>query len=170
MSENHLKIRARSLDLDLVGEAEYIVQAYDAIRGVLIERYRASIEGATVGAHAEERADAGRRESAARISRSTMRLDEVSPHETTDGLPSQVHAGPQHVNVVMCNEVYNKICLVERDDMRRSIFDRALALDHVHRIYINRSQQERFQGHFNLGKVLWRELTSAGKAAVKRGG
>lgn len=144
--KNRLRIRAKSLNLDLVGEGEYIMRAYDAIHPVLVERFVESVE---------------------------QILDEpeesLAP-ELSETIPMHRPVDPQrlpHMNVVVCNEVYNKIYLVDRDELRNTIFRDVIDLDAVGRIYINRSQRDRFRGFIRFGKVLWRELTSAGRAVVK---
>jgi hypothetical protein len=160
---NKLSIRAKSLNLDLVGEPEYILRAYDAIHPVLVERFEESVEGVL------DEADDLRSSQV-----KTMPLHRVSEPERAEEEPEPAPrapepAGPHHINVVVCNEVYNKIYLVERSELKSSVFSRAIDLDAVHRIYVNRAQRERFQSFFEFGKVLWRELTTAGKAAVKKG-
>lgn len=154
---NKLTIRAKSLNLDLVGEPEYILRAYDAIHPVLVERFEESVEGVL-----EEAADL--RSSQMK----TMPLHRVDSEKDTTS-PMGQEAGPQHINIVVCNEVYNKIYLVERDEFQSSVFSRSIEMDAVRRIYVNRGQRGQFQSFFKFGKVLWRELTSAGKAAVKKG-
>ena len=150
---NRLRIRAKSLNLDLVGEAEYIMRAYDAIHPVLVERFEESIEGVL-----EQTDEAPPSDPLAQT---------IPMHRAVD--PTKLRSGelPQHINVVICNEVYNKIYLVDRNDIRTTAFRRIVDFDAVHRIYVNRAQREQFRGLFELGKVLWRELTSAGKAVVK---
>lgn len=150
---NRLRIRAKSLNLDLVGEAEYITRAYDAIHTLLLERFQESVEGVL-----EEDVDAP-------PARDPM-AETIPMHQAVD--PKMLQTGrPQHINVVVCNEVYNKIYLVDRDELSSTIFSRVLHLPAVNRIYINRSQREGFREFFKFGKVLWRELTAAGKAVVK---
>ena len=148
---NRLRIRAKSLNLDLVGEAEYILRAYDAIHSVLLERFEESIEGVL-----EDEPSTPQRDPLAQT---------IPMHKAVD--PSQLNREVQHINVVVCNEVYNKIYLVDRAEIKNTTFNRVVDFDQVNRIFINRSQRERFRDFFKFGKVLWRELTSAGKAVVK---
>jgi hypothetical protein len=153
--KNRLSIRAKSLNLDLVGESEYIIRAYDAIHPVLVERFEESVEGVL-----DET-------SPRRSEMDTMPMHRVVESPTRDPLPEA--AGPNHVNVVVCNEVYNKIYLVSRDELSSTVFGNALDMDAVRRVFVNRSQRDQFQGFFKFGKVLWRELTAAGKEAVQKG-
>lgn len=147
-TKNGLKIRAKDLHLDLEGESEYVERAYAAIRTVLMERYRESLE-ITLG---DEPSDVR--------SRQTLPLHTVSKSDADADLN-------QHVNVVICNEVYNKIHLANTDDLEASPFSRVIDFDSVRRIYLNRSQSGHFEKFVPVGKTLWRELTSAGRAAVK---
>ncbi len=149
---NRLRIRAKSLNLDLVGEAQYIMRAYDAIHPVLVERFEESVEGVL-------------EDSAGPPTPRDPMAETIPMHKAID--PAMVRRPPQHINVVVCNEVYNKIYLVDRDEIVATPFHRILELGAVNRIYINRSQRERFRDFFKFGKVLWRELTAAGRAVVK---
>lgn len=150
---NKLRIRAKSLNLDLAGEPEYILRAYDAIHPVLVERFEESVDWVLDDHDGPEAPSKFR----------TIRM-----HAVDEDAADAERAGAQHLNVVVCNEVYNKIYLVERADLHASIFSRVVDMDRVNRIFVNRSQGERFEGFIKFGKVLWRELTAAGKAAVKK--
>lgn len=147
---NKLRIRAKSLNLDLSGEPEYILRAYDAIRPVLVERFVESVD---------------------------LVLDDAASSVPTGRRTLEMHApvaareAPtrrEHINVVVCNEVYNKIHLADRDELSESPFGQVIEMGEVRRIFLNRSQAARFREFFKFGKVLWRELTVAGKAVVKR--
>lgn len=146
--KNHLRIRAAHLDLDLKGEPEYVERAYLAIRPVLLERYRESLMVPTA----------------------IRETNENPAIAVTQKLPSVEEPEPRVVNLVLCNEVYNKIHVIERDGFEQSLLSRVLKFDGIRRIYINRSQETDFESNFTFGKVLWRELTSAGREAVKKGG
>lgn len=136
---NRLRIRAESLDLNFEGEPEYVQRAYEAVRVVLMDRFRSSLQ---------------------------LNVEQPMP---TGAYPVAPASSRQHINVVLCNDVYNKIYLVGRDEVATTIFANVLDMNAVNRVYINRSQQKKFEKFFKLGKVLWRELTTAGKAAVKKG-
>lgn len=150
MSDNNqLKIKARSLDLELKGEPEYVEMAYRAVRDVLMERFRESLE-----ARAEtEPAD-----------RATSELPVITPEQLRQQKPE-----PRHAHLVLCNEVYNKVYLIDGDRGIRGALGRVLNLDHIGRIYINRAQQDAFTDAVNFDRVLWRELTTAGRDAVRKG-
>lgn len=152
MTTNKLRIRAKSLDLDLAGEPEYILRAYDAIQPVLMERFEESVDAVL-----ETPGDAARAK--------TMRMHAPVDPSTAATQPDE---GVEHLNVVVCNEVYNKIYLMERSAVQASIFGRAIDTEQVARVFVNRSQSALFEEHFHFGKVLWRELTTAGRRAVKK--
>lgn len=147
---NKLRIRAKSLNLDLSGEPEYILRAYDAIRPVLLERFVESVDRVLEESSAE-----------APTSRRTLEMHAPAAARETS-------RRREHINVVVCNAVYNKIHLADREELSESPFGQVIEMDEVRRIFLNRSQAGRFREFFRFGKVLWRELTVAGKAVVKR--
>ena len=147
--KNKLRIRAKSLNLDLEGEAEYVLRAYDAIHSVLLERFEESVEGVLEESERPE------------VAAKTMKL-----YTGADGKASP-KPSREHLNLVICNEVYHKIHLVERQRLRKGVFGRSFDFEHVGGVYINRSQSDAFHNVLPSGKVLWRELTATGKAVVK---
>ena len=153
---NRLLIRAKSLDLDLAGEADYVLRAYDAVHTVLLERFVESVEGVLE----ENRGVADPPPDADAMSRT------IPMHKAYDPNNLEV-AERQHLNVVVCNEVYNKIYLLEVGEASKTPFARVIDFSKVKRVYINRTQRDDFTPFIKLGKVLWRELTTAGKAVVK---
>lgn len=146
--KNHLRISAKHLDLDLRGETEYVERAYDAIRSVLLEHYRDSL--------LEPNA-----------TRETSELPAISQEQARKSFQSDPEA--RVVNLVLCNEVYNKIYLVESDEFDHGVLGKAFRFEEVRRIHVNQSQQAGFKPTFKFGKVLWRELTAAGRNAVRQG-
>lgn len=155
MTTNRLRIRAKSLELDLSGDADYVLRAYDAVHTVLMERFVESVEGVL-----EEAATPATPPSSTLAAEGSRTIPMHKPYEPT-------LEDPQHLNVVVCNEVYNKIYLVEAACVQRSPFARAIDFSNVRRVYINRTQRVEFAPFVETGKVLWRELTTAGKAVVK---
>lgn len=148
-SQNRLQIRAKHLNLDLAGETEYVERAYSAIREVLMDRFRASLEHAVV----EEVAPV-----AAEVPKTAGPVEGAVPEIRDSG---------GRINLVLCNDVYNKIFVIDNEGIDASMFGSVIDTSQIRRIYLNRSQQDRFEEFFQFGKVLWRELTSAGRAAVK---
>ena len=137
-ARNRLKIHAKSLDLDFEGEAEYVTRAYEAVRTVLMERFQDSLE---------------------------LNVDDIL---ATGQYPVAPSKSREHVNIVVCNDVYNKIYLLSRDEISDTAFAKFIDMNQINRVYINRAQQDSFEKYFDFGKVLWRELTAAGKAAVSK--
>lgn len=147
-TQNRLQIRAKSLNLDLAGEPEYVESAYGAIREVLMDRFRDSLDIVE--------------EEAVGVAEAPKTSGPVA------GAVPQIQQSGGRVNVVLCNDVYNKIFVIDQDDIESSMFGKVIDTTLIRRIYLNRSQQGRFEEFFQFGKVLWRELTSAGRAAVKK--
>lgn len=146
--KNHLRISAKHLDLDLRGETEYVERAYNAIRSVLLDHYRDSL--------LEPNA-----------TRDTSELPTITPEQARKSFQSDPEA--RVVNLVLCNEVYNKVYLVESDEFDKGVLGPTFKFEEIRRIYVNQSQQTAFNTSFKFGKVLWRELTAAGRNAVRQG-
>lgn len=146
--KNFLKIKAQSLDLELKGEPEYVELAYRALRDVLMERFKESLE-----VRGEET-----------LERGTEDLPVVTPQQARERLNR-----PGHAHLVLCNDVYHKVFLIEGPSDVKGALGKVLKLEHIGRIYINRSQQDSFMSTFGFGRVLWRELTAAGRDAVRKG-
>lgn len=152
--KNVLKIKAQSLDLELKGESEYIEQAYRAIREVLMERFRESIEANRLN-----------QQPPAAVERATEELPVITP----DQMRAHKSAEPRNVHLALCDEVYNKIYLVDGQTGISGALGKVLDTNHVSRIYINRTQEAAFRGMLKFERVLWRELTAAGRDAVRKG-
>lgn len=151
--KNVLKIKAQALDLELKGESEYIEQAYRAIREVLMDRFRESIE-----AHR-------RSQEPVEPERSTEELPVITPEQIRAHKKSE----PRNVHLALCDEVYNKIYMLDGQSGISGALGKILDTEHISRIYINRSQEDGFRNVLKFERVLWRELTSAGRDAVRKG-
>ena len=161
---NRIKIHAKSLNLDLEGETEFIVEAYEAISGLLRERFKESVD--VVLQSPTMQLDAIPPPPRDPLAQTFPMHRAVTPEDVAQAV-AEAAGPPPHAHVVVCNEVYNKIYLVDREDLTRTPLDRAFDLDRIDRIYLNRSQRETFGEFVKHGKVLWRELTAAGRAVVK---
>lgn len=164
---NKLRIRAEALKLDLTGDTTYIAQAYDALQPLLMERFRQSIKS-TDPPNVLLDEDTS-------PMRTTMQLHNPAPPDATTKPDITVKTGPaaasddvNHVKVAISNDVYRKIYLIGADTLERSVLAKAFDLTKIHRIHVNRSQQDRFAELLGGGKLLWRELTEKGRAAVKK--
>lgn len=151
-SNNVLRIKAHALDLELKGDPEYIEMAYRAVRSVLMERFRESLE-----------------DNEARANAPVERATEELPVITQEELRQHRAAEPKNVHLALCDEVYNKVYLVDGKTGISGALGKVLVTDHISRIYINRSQQEHFTTMLKFERVLWRELTSAGRDVVRKG-
>ena len=137
---NSLKITTGDTEFSLEGDVEYVERAYAAVRELMLERFVEAIH-----AQPEE------------------------PPKLRQTMPmAQVMEDHPHMSVITCNEVYHKIHLVDREVLENSDFSRAIEFKGVARVYINRDQQDHFREYFPFGKVLWRELTSAGRNAIRQ--
>lgn len=137
---NTIKVSTPDLCLELSGEANLLKDAYEAVRPILISHFAATFSASS--------------------------SDDVTGQTRK---PAILSAGTkEHINFVVCNEVYNKVYLVELEDLEQASLSRVLDLSRVSRVFISRSQKDRFEEFFSMGKVLWRELTTAGRAVVKR--
>ncbi len=150
--KNMLKIKAHALDLELKGEPEYIEEAYRAVREVLMDRFRESLE-------ARSDVDAMQPE------RPTEDLPVITPEQLKEHQSSE----PRHLHLVMCDEVYNKVFLINGEDGIAEGLRKVLDINNISRIYINRKDQDNFSELLTFDRVLWRELTSAGRDAVRKG-
>lgn len=72
-----------------------------------------------------------------------------------------------HINLTVCNEVYGKVYLVRCEELQTLLFGNTIDFEGIQRIYIDRDLQPEVEKKITLGKVLWRELTTAGRAAIR---
>lgn len=150
--KNVLKIKAHALDLELKGEPEYVEEAYRAVREVLMDRFRESLQARPA-------------------------VDELKPERPTEDVPvitpeqlrEHQRSEPRHLHLVMCDEVYNKVYLINGEEGIADGFRETLNIGKVSRIYINRKDQDEFAKLLKFDRVLWRELTTAGRDAVRKG-
>ncbi len=148
-TDNKLSIRTQDLDLDLEGEAKEVRRAYRALRPQLIEQFYQTM--------IERRGPKDR----------TLELPAVegSLAETTevDGDDDD-----HFINLVICEDIYNKMYLLDEQLFRKSFLNEVLRGTSVRRIYVDAALEPRLRDSVSLGSTLWRELTAAGKVAVGR--
>ncbi|MBA2660964.1 MAG: hypothetical protein H0U74_01610 [Bradymonadaceae bacterium] len=153
-----MKIQAKSLDLELSGDRTYVVEAYQAIRGVIMDRFELTLGGGAQGEGSDADADAPARHK-------TQPLHRV---ETAVNLPEKTVEMPtNHIHVVVTGEIYSNISVIEREQLEKSVLSRVLDAQHLERIYIDRADRDQLNAVLPVGKVLWRELTTAGQAAIR---
>lgn len=161
MQKNTLKIEASALKLELSGDQATITQAYELTRELLIRCFEEQF------ARLEQQHDMN-------TTRPLHVVPTPAPPAAAPAQDTARHWKPSpaqyttHVNIVLSSEFYNKICVLERVEFDTSILNKILHFDRIDRLYIPHDQAEQFQQYFAIGKVLWRELTSSGKAAVRK--
>ncbi len=157
MGINRMKIQAKSLDLELSGDRAYVVDAYQAIRGVIMDRFEL-----TLGVQASHEVTP---EEVKPTRHKTQPLHRV---ETAVNLPERtLDTTSNHIHVVVTGEIYHNISVVEREAIEKSVLARVIDVQHIERIYIDRVDRDKLQPILPVGKVLWRELTHAGQAAIR---
>ncbi len=148
---NKLKIDALQIKLEFSGSKEDIRRGYDMTRELLIMHFHEQLARAE-----QEKSEEEARKAASKKKSKTQA--QWSPPSKPEVL---------HISIALCSDFYNKVCVLEREDYEQSIFQDILNFDHIQRIYIRSNQKKAFQQHFKIGKVLWRELTPEGRAAVR---
>ncbi len=137
---NKLKIDAQQIKLEFRGSKEDIRRGYEMTRELLIMHFHEQLARAEV--------------------------KEQKKKSTRSWTPPQTQE-TMHISVAISSDFYNKVCVLEREDYEDSIFNSVMRFDTIDRIYIRSSQKDALQRHIKIGKVLWRELTPTGKAAVR---
>jgi hypothetical protein len=149
VSQNRLKIKADSLDLELTGDAEYVREAYEAIRAVVVQRFEQTLR-------ASDQAVPMRPRDKRKTTQPLYRIDGVSRHMK----------GDTHLRLVVCNDLYHKVALLTRKDFSRSVFGSILDPEGLESVFIDEGDVEELAGEIEVGKTLWRELTATGKKMV----
>ena len=154
MSENRLKIEAGSMDLELSGDADYVIEAYEAIRKVAMERFEQTLREAPQ--HNEE---------------PPTENHHTNPHFPVSAVQQQVAAGQELVQIrlklVVCTDMYRRIAALPREDFANSLFGHLFDARALAKIYISEEVANQLQDRLEFEKTLWRELTEAGKAALR---
>ncbi|RAL20563.1 hypothetical protein DL240_16125 [Lujinxingia litoralis] len=154
MSQNRLKIKAHSLDLELTGEAAYVEDAYAAIRQVVLQRF-----SQTLDAHQGEGEPAPVRKR--RNTQPLYRADQVK-----ERIPPSREMADNHLHLVVCSELYHKVSVLPRPELAGTIFGALLHSECIDHVYIDEHDLAALAPHFDVGKTLWRELTRSGRAVV----
>lgn len=162
MGQNTLKIKANSMDLELSGDADYVRDAYEAIREVVQLRFQQTLKEG----HRQEEA-LQTRERQRRITKPLFKSEGISrPVEISPPRASRKLA-EEHIRLAVCGDLYHKISVLSRQDFRESIFDRSLSIDKIDHIFIDEDDADLLSEQFEVGRTLWRELTAAGRAMVQ---
>ena len=156
MSQNRLKIQAQNLDLELTGDTEYVADAYEAIREVIVARFEQTLRRG--GEPGQSPRGEGAGGPARRITRPLYRIDGVS---------QQISPGPTRLRLVVCNDLYHKVTVLSREDLEASVFGQVLDTSRLESIFVNEADVPLFEKELPVGKTLWRELTESGRKMVK---
>ena len=148
---NKLKIDASQLKLEFSGSKEDIRRGYDMTRELMIMHFHEQLAQAE-----RERQAQAEVEEPAQVNR-----------KTRSWIPSTEPQEAMHISIALCSDFYNKVCVLEREEYEGSIFQDVLNFDLIERLYIRSNQRDAVQRHIKIGKVLWRELTPDGLAAVR---
>ncbi len=159
MSDSQLKIKAESMDLELSGDPDYVEDAYEAMRSVVMERfYQTLVKRESAVADVRSNAD------------EKMDPKGTDPHFQIDGLLQQVAAGRElikaRLQLVVCTDMYHRVAALSRNDFRKSIFGELFDPEILSKIYLSEEAGAQLKDQIEFGHTLWRELTKAGKAVV----
>ena len=180
MPKNSLKIKASTLKLEFAGEDREIREGYEMTRELIISCFQEQLLAVEAHARAleedsesiEERHQQAQAAHARQSTQSMHRVSPPKPSPASPASPAKIYQPPKpeqlsHVSVALASDLYNKVCVLERQEFESSIFHDALRFEEIARVYLRHEQKERFDRFFTLGKVLWRELTSQGRDAVR---
>lgn len=162
---NRLKIDAAQLKIEFSGNAEDIKRGYEMTRELLINHFQERLRQAEEEERERQRAEAR----ASQRKPITRRMHASAPAPDKHWTPPPVDE-PMHLSIAISSDFYNKICVLERSEFEESILGQVLDFDGINRLFIRSEQQDAFKNHFSIGKVLWRELTSNGRAKVRNEG
>ncbi len=150
--DNKISIRTHGLDLDLEGDAAEVRRAYRSLRSQLIEQFYQTM--------LERRGPNDR----------TLELPTIGESASL-GEPTVVDeedSDENFINLVICEDIYNKMYLLDEQRFRESFLSKILQGRELRRIYVDARVEEVLRDRVDVGSTLWRELTAAGKAAVGR--
>ena len=149
-SDNKLSIRTNGLDLDLEGEAGEVRRAYRSLRSQLIEQFYQTV--------LDSRGPNDR----------TLELPVLEETAGEDTVVEDDSDDENFINLVICEDIYNKMYLLDEQRFKRSFLNKVLRGRKVRRIYVDASLEDGVRELVDVGSTLWRELTAEGKAAVGR--
>ncbi len=173
MSNNRLKIEASALNLELTGDADYVAEAYGAMRSVIVERFQQTLR------EEQQQSSPQPDEQNPPASRKTQRAlsnhnpDSTNPLFNIDALKRRVDRGEHLIETqlqfVVCTSLYRRVAALSRDDFRESIFGPIIEPDALTKVYIGEEAASCLRDHIEFGKTLWRELTREGQAVIHGG-
>ena len=169
MTRNRLKIEASSLKLEFTGDRDNIERGYEMTRELLINCFLEQLAGER--AQAAGMGDAPAAEPIDEDRDKTKLMHAVKGPIKIEGRHWSPPEDPDekiHMSLVLSSEMYNKICVLERESFDDSFLGKVFDFEKMGRLYVRNSQKRRFDAKFTIGKVLWRELTPKGRRAVRK--
>jgi hypothetical protein len=180
-SDNRLSIRSDGLSVELDGRAAQIRRAYHSLRTQIVEQFYETMSDArrpqdrtlklpvsSVPGRAAPTAQSapvvGGRNDSAKPARSK---DEPAKRTAAPG-ENEAEAGQNFVNLVVCEESYHKMYLLDERRFKNSFLGAVLDVAPLGRVYVDGAVEKRLRDGLDVGATLWRELTPAGKAAMGR--
>ena len=140
--DNHLSVKTSTVQFSVSGDTEFIEQSYEAVRTLILERFV----------------------DATKVARQTQ----PSPPMNTDvNLAADFSEEVTHISFIACNDIYRKVYFVTPAELSETPFGQSIDFVGVQNIYFDRELQPEFEKHITLGKALWRELTTAGRTAIR---
>ncbi len=141
---NHLSIKTTSIEFSVSGDTVFVEKSYEAVRELILERF---IESTRMEMFPEIPA---------------ADISEV----ISEPMPDQSEE-LDHISFIECNDVYLKVYFVTREELSQTIFSESIDFDAIQNVYVGSGENPAFDEHITLGKALWRELTTAGRAAIR---
>lgn len=157
---NKLTLCVGELRLRLEGPAPRLSQVYAAVRPQLLTLLHEAMS--------ERDTDAARgapTDTSGRTSPSNAPPGPTDP--TPVSLPERPQVADQFVEVVICEEIYHQMCLLDVARFEASWLDRLLHREQIERLYVDAACEERLRRGVDLGETLWRELTTVGQSTVE---
>lgn len=153
-SHNQLTVQVGELRLHLEGPASRLGQVYAAVRPQLLTLLHEAMSEADALSSED---DAFAEIDAAPVG------DAAAP----DATPRRPRDSSQFVEVVICEEIYHQMCLLDKARFEESWLDRLFDREQINRLYVDAASEAKFRRVVELGDTLWRELTTAGQSTVE---
>lgn len=158
-TDNKLSVKCAQLTVALEGSAEEVSRAYRSMRTQLTEVFYTTLN-----------ADRSPDDRTLQLPRADLMEADDSPADTekTDDA-GNLRPSENFLNLVVCEQTHHKIYLIDDVRFERSLLSKALAIEPIGRIYIDAKVEERVRASLDVGSTLWRQITPAGKAAMRKG-
>lgn len=166
-SDNKLTIHTQALSLDLEGSSAEVRRAYGTLRTQLIEQFYQTMIGQTKPGQTKP-SKRSRANQTLELETIDAVADKPPEAEAPEKRQPVENTAENFVGLVICEDIYNKMYLLDEERFRRSFLSKVLDGEQLRRIYVNAASEAQLRNSVDMGNTLWRELTSAGKVAVAR--